>query len=393
MARIALQSPTVDVPLEIPERFQNVFIDLDDNGLHSLQRGNGIYELIDAPLHVLRDKIRDLNLELNPEEDVFLKENFGIYSDLDYFMDPQVAQSWINRWTLTKTTQTNTTDTSRIEIRITYERTPRIPAHILQDIEASIKGIYIKLLQAAEISTEEIPLEIHFANVSSPFYQSDLPQALRQEATALLNSCKNYSENVGRSTTGNVGHLRQGIQNIFTSLCEKRLQGGKIVLTLLILRSLADSYKKNRRATNPSAALNFLAHVLAHELSHLLSLANFGNLYTHKKASLLVEGIKIAAGEKYDTMAYCFLAQTEKFSAWFEHKELDNMVDPSYIASITQVFHEEELDMDLTGYYIAQKAGFNLLEIEDNIPHAVQSRTHPNRKERVSLLHTLSGAD
>ena len=43
----------------VPAALEEVFHDLDDTGIAAFSRGNSVYEITDAPLSTLRDRVRE----------------------------------------------------------------------------------------------------------------------------------------------------------------------------------------------------------------------------------------------------------------------------------------------------------------------------------------------
>lgn len=398
---ISMRSPDSATLIKVPRLFEDLFRKMDENGMHSLARGNGIYEIVDAPLDVVRDRIKSLcstgtDACVQGKKDIDFLTQLGIDPSDGFSIDSKAAHRWINRWTLTGVALAKEPP-PEAKVKIIFNpNTPIHPAY-KQRTEQLFRDLLIKLATAAGLGPDEMPTTIEFVssdfiNSAATTFPSDTSVQKVERTCGDLLKAANDLDKINKSQ---LEELNEKIQAAFKEFVSTDHSGGTIMIPDALLKPISAMFYnldnqisgKADRELYQNTVMSTYASLVAHEIGHILEFASNGPDHDRQAFEKIIKGLRP------DSAATKGLI----FCSWYQSGMLENLLQPNeglvarnVMEGVKQHFHNRELDAELLGFYIALKAGYDPRYfgsfLLDDIPESI---THPAEAKSKKLLKTL----
>lgn len=391
--------PNEKKPVKIPEMLEPVFKDLDDTGLCAAMRGNGIYEITDAPLNTLRDRVRehvDTNLGgmLTDKETAFL-EKCGINARDGYSLNSNTVFKWLNRWSLAGTQPSNIRlKNFKIAINIPKD-TPYLRPEFIPVAEQMFRLIYLKLALASGLNPKELPSSITFVSPELTNHTALIAEA-RGDILPICSQLGKLGadfENPDK-VNGVIKKLDRAQEYQVHHTSGKAIIMVEKLLAPINNLIIAMSQEKDpaKRQKVMTTLMSVYAFPFAHELGHQLLFLKGERLY-QKVAKAFMEALPADLGPARSMFKGIVICTTllPGYEQILE-KFLDGGMFPSGTKdTVKNHYHNTELDADIFGMYLAIGAGFDPqfagATLMDDVP---ESLTHPAEADTKAFLDAIT---
>lgn len=383
----------------VPERFGAVFKKIDAKGLHADARGNGIYEILDAPLgwvatylqNYIFDKCHDGDGDfcvdsLTPEESQFLQK-LGISGDGHFDVDPKMARLWVDRLAINKSLP-GAGKVELSDIKVDLSTLTVFSEVEKEEIESILKGTLYRIAKAAQLGKDEVPSVMMLKDAASNNLSIGMDA---NHFRSIKNLCKVYIDEVRKEPpdAGKLDSMSNSLMGIFVNLAESLPKKSTIVIPeSLLVQDFKNFFEVKRLMASDIKAKKVYESVygflIGHEVGHLLEYGKGIMIHKVNVAKILYNSLHTE-----DQFMSGVLLCTQFYNA----NMLENLLKdtegfhPGTLPKIKKEYHSMEYEAHIIGVLLAAKAGFDPETFGINLlPKIPESVTHPAEQRSQQFI-------
>lgn len=412
---IRLQNPDGPGSTPVPPRLAPVFKAIDKRGMHSEYRGNGRYDLYDAPLSLVSERVaahvRKNKLTLTPPEKQFLRDKLGIDANKAFVVDKKTALRWMTRWTLTGMQTTKRHAPANINaIPIHFNDKKGIDPIYHTKVRTLLRKMLGRLARAANLSQDELPKVIrfvpnepHFLSLSRDFsaIPSFVPK-LRKQCMELQDKTPETGfAKTSKPALQKVTDLDKSITLLFHGIHGIKYEPSELRIDQTLLDLFAQYFKEVEKRPNypvlpllEEAFLSIISFFLSHEISHGIGMrSGHSGSETMRISTILAKHLKPAyqAGAAFYTHCIAAFGIDEMFGQLVKSGGVNVFFKSGVSRAIKRRAHQDETDVVIRSFYIALKAGFDPAAFVETYKYtAPGGLSHPATSVLKALIAKLA---